>query len=98
MVNTKTVAEYCGVSHVTVSNVINKRPGASEETRKRVLAAIDKLNYTPNETARKLKLGESKDGHYIKTFKIGCILDNGTLFSDSYFACLCCGCVKGTQE
>ena len=44
MVTGKTIAEYVGVSQRTISNVVNGRPGVSEETRKRILKAIDKFH------------------------------------------------------
>ena len=41
------VAAEAGVSKSSVSFVINKKKGVKDETRKRVLAAIKKLNYKP---------------------------------------------------
>ncbi|MCW8378698.1 LacI family DNA-binding transcriptional regulator [Streptomyces justiciae] len=41
------VAAEAGVSAMTVSNVINARPGASETTRRRVLDVVERLGYTP---------------------------------------------------
>lgn len=49
------VAQLAEVSPATVSKVINDVPYVSEETRQRVLAAIDKLNYRPNVIARSLR-------------------------------------------
>ncbi|NEG70288.1 LacI family DNA-binding transcriptional regulator [Bifidobacterium choloepi] len=37
------IAEKAGVSQATVSRVINAKPGASEQSRKKVLAAIEEL-------------------------------------------------------
>jgi DNA-binding LacI/PurR family transcriptional regulator len=53
------VAREAGVSKMTVSNVINGRPGASEDTRDRVLAAVQRLGYTVNATARHFRAGRS---------------------------------------
>jgi LacI family transcriptional regulator len=53
------VAAAAGVSAVTVSNVINGRPGASEKTRQVVMAAVQQLGYTPNLAARGLKGGRT---------------------------------------
>ena len=53
------VAEEAGVSAMTVSNVLNGRPGASEETRRRVLEAAERLGYQPNLSARNLKAGRT---------------------------------------
>ena len=48
------VALRAGVSSMTVSRVINYRPGVSEETRRIVEDAIKALAYTPNVAARNL--------------------------------------------
>ncbi|MDX3453872.1 LacI family DNA-binding transcriptional regulator [Streptomyces sp. ME02-8801-2C] len=53
------VAEEAGVSAMTVSNVVNGRPGASEETRRRVMEVAARLGYRPNVSARNLKAGRS---------------------------------------
>ncbi|MCG7210070.1 LacI family transcriptional regulator [Streptomyces arenae] len=42
------VAAEAGVSAMTVSNVINERPGASVSTRQRVLDVARRLGYTPH--------------------------------------------------
>ncbi len=54
------VARLAGVSHQTVSRVLNDSGRVSNETRERVLAAMAKLNYRPNPTARALASGRSK--------------------------------------
>ncbi|MFC7023720.1 LacI family DNA-binding transcriptional regulator [Promicromonospora thailandica] len=54
------VALEAGVSKMTVSNVINGRPGASEDTRARVLEAVARLGYRVNPTARQLRAGRSE--------------------------------------
>ena len=51
------VAREAGVSHSTVSRVLNGRPHIKPETRERVLAALDRLGYTPNMRARGLAGG-----------------------------------------
>ncbi|MBT8159650.1 MULTISPECIES: LacI family DNA-binding transcriptional regulator [Arthrobacter] len=48
------VAERAGVSHQTVSRVINNHPNVSEGTRERVEAAIAELGYRRNTAARSL--------------------------------------------
>ena len=48
------VAKICGVSVSTVSRVLNGYTDISEETANRVYAAIRKLDYVPNNTARML--------------------------------------------
>ena len=54
------VASFAGVSHQTVSRVLNDKPSVGELTRARVLAAIDQLGYRPNTAARALASGRSK--------------------------------------
>ncbi|HZQ16768.1 MAG TPA: LacI family DNA-binding transcriptional regulator, partial [Gaiellaceae bacterium] len=48
------VAGRSGVSKSTVSNVIRGAANVSEETRRRVLDAVDELGYRPNAVARQL--------------------------------------------
>jgi len=48
------VAQLAGVSHQTVSRVVNGHPHVREETRERVLEAMEKLGYRRNLTARAL--------------------------------------------
>jgi DNA-binding LacI/PurR family transcriptional regulator len=54
------VAALAGVSHQTVSRVINDSAHVRAETRDRVLAAMRKLDYRPNSVARALVTGRSK--------------------------------------
>lgn len=49
------VAKKVGVSAQTVSAVINDKPGITDETRARVLAAIAELGYRPYSVARSLR-------------------------------------------
>lgn len=72
MVTIKEIAKECNVSIATVSNILNGKPNASEKTRKRVLQAAEKLNYTPNTIAKNLKLK--------KTRTIGVIAEDITVF------------------
>ena len=55
----KDVAREAGVSTATVSHVINKTRYVSEETRNRVLRAIERCDYYPNAAARSLASGRS---------------------------------------
>jgi DNA-binding LacI/PurR family transcriptional regulator len=48
------VARRAGVSHQTVSRVLNNHPNVRETTRERVLKAIDELAYRRNSSARAL--------------------------------------------
>ena len=53
------VAQKAQVSYTTVSHVINNTRFVTEETRQRVLAAMEALNYRPNNLARALRRGET---------------------------------------
>lgn len=55
MVTIKDVAREANVAISTVSNVINHVDNVSEETKQRVLEAVEKLKYVPNFNARSLK-------------------------------------------
>jgi DNA-binding LacI/PurR family transcriptional regulator len=57
--NMKDVARLAGVSIKTVSNVVNDYPFVSPETRSRVRAALDTLDYRPNTSARGLRTGRT---------------------------------------
>lgn len=48
------VARLAGVSHQTVSRVVNDHPNLRPETRERVQRAIEQLGYRPNTAARAL--------------------------------------------
>lgn len=53
------VAARAGVSHQTVSRVINNHPSVREATRQRVLDAMAQLKYVPNQAARALVTARS---------------------------------------
>ena len=69
------VAELAGVGTMTVSRVLSGSVPVTDETRDRVLAAIEQLDYRPNEVARSLREA--------RTRSIGVIVPN---FYDSFFA------------
>lgn len=54
------VARVAGVSHQTVSRVLNSHPNVSSATRERVSAAIGELGYRRNAAARSLVTRSSK--------------------------------------
>jgi DNA-binding LacI/PurR family transcriptional regulator len=57
----KDVAREAGVSVATVSYVLNNKPaGVSEQTRLRVLEAVERLGYTRNITARNLRSNQTR--------------------------------------
>lgn len=66
------VARRAGVSHQTVSRVLNGHAHVRPETRERVLAAIRDLDYHPNRAARTLATGQS--------LTLGLIAESSTLY------------------
>ncbi|MBN6188082.1 LacI family DNA-binding transcriptional regulator [Aneurinibacillus sp. BA2021] len=54
MATIKDVSKLAGVSVATVSRVLNRNGYVHEETERKVLRAIQELNYTPNFVARSL--------------------------------------------
>ena len=54
------VGRLAGVSHQTVSRVINGSSHVRPETRRRVLEAMQRLGYSPNPVARALVTGRSQ--------------------------------------
>jgi LacI family transcriptional regulator len=74
------VAARAGVSHQTVSRVLNASPSVAESTRARVLAAIEELRYVPSPTARALT---SK-----RTHSLGIVTDD---ISDFFFSHMVAG-------
>ncbi|MGI4791013.1 MAG: LacI family DNA-binding transcriptional regulator [Janthinobacterium lividum] len=56
MTTIRDVAKRCGLSAMTVSSVLNNRPGsAAPETRDRVLRAVEEMGYRPNAVARSFR-------------------------------------------
>ena len=56
MVTLKEIAQLCGVSVTTVSNIVNNSPKkVRDETRKKVMEAIEELGYHPNYFAQGLR-------------------------------------------
>lgn len=54
------VASRAGVSRTLVSFILDGKPGASEETKQRVLAVAEELGYRPDSAARLLARGRSR--------------------------------------
>ncbi|TFB94911.1 LacI family DNA-binding transcriptional regulator [Cryobacterium sp. HLT2-28] len=54
------VARLAGVSHQTVSRVLNNHPSIRETTKARVLQVMEDLQYRPNRAARALSRGRSR--------------------------------------
>ncbi|WP_433676118.1 LacI family DNA-binding transcriptional regulator [Microbacterium gorillae] len=66
------VADLAGVSHMTVSRVLNDHPNIRADTRRRVLEAIEELDYRPNLVARALATQ--------RTQRIGVIIESAVSF------------------
>lgn len=60
MATLKQVAERAGVSTATVSKVLSNTPYFTDETRQKVMLAVNELGYVPNLAARALSSGGSK--------------------------------------
>jgi LacI family transcriptional regulator, galactose operon repressor len=80
MMTLEEIAALAKVSRSTVSRVINNDPNVNEQTRMRVKAVIEQINYHPNMAARRLA-----GGH---TGVIGLLVPMGisTLFKDPFFS------------
>ena len=74
------IARALNVSKMTVSRAINNHPEINSETRARVLAAAQKMNYRPNQFARALTSKHS--------YLIGIVVPD---LMHSYFAEICRG-------
>ena len=75
------VAAHAGVSVKTVSNVINDWPYVTDETRQRVVEAIEVVGYRPNQMASSLVTG--------KTLSIGVVIPD---ISNPFFGASIRGC------
>ncbi|GHB90604.1 LacI family DNA-binding transcriptional regulator [Cerasicoccus arenae] len=60
MSSIKEVAHLAGVSTATVSRMMANKSYVSDDTRARVQAAIDELNYQPNRVAQRLREQQSR--------------------------------------
>ncbi|CAH0221065.1 Lactose operon repressor [Microbacterium oxydans] len=69
------VAERAGVSHMTVSRVLNGHPNIRESTRDKVMTAIDEMHYTRSSIARALATN--------RAMRIGVIVDNPGFYGPS---------------
>lgn len=74
------IARALNVSKMTVSRAINNHPEINQETRARILAVAQKMNYRPNQFARALTTSRS--------FLIGIVVPD---LMHSYFSEICRG-------
>lgn len=77
------IAKACNVSISTVSNILNHKGAAGEETRNRVLETAKQMNYVPNYMAKNLKQKSTRT--------IGIITEDLTVFN-------CAEIVDGIHE
>lgn len=79
MATIKDIAKKVGVNPSTVSRVINGTASISEETTKKIMAAMKELDYHPNILARGLVNGN--------TFTIGLVIDagNNAAYANTFF-------------
>lgn len=56
----KDIARMCGCGVSTVSRALNNHPDINEETRNKILAVVKETNFVPNNSARNLKITDSK--------------------------------------
>ena len=82
----KEVAKEAGVSIAAVSYALNGTGNVSEETKNRIMQAVKKLNYLPNENARNLrKRRKTSIGLFLKDFVVGFY---GVLLESAVAACV----------
>lgn len=60
MITLKEIAETCGVSVATVSNILNGKPKVSEATRQRVMEVVREHDYQPNYFAQGMRRKRTK--------------------------------------
>lgn len=58
--NIREIAKYAGVSSATVSRVLNNSGYVREETRRKVLEAVNEYRYVPSAIARSLSIQDNK--------------------------------------
>lgn len=67
-VTARDVAREAGVSTGTVSRVINAHPAVTEDVRRKVLSAVERLGWQPNAVARSMRTA--------RTRTIGCVFSD----------------------
>ncbi len=83
------VARHAGVSRATVSRVVRGDVGVAGETAAKVSAAVAKLGYVPNASARSLATGRSN------TLAMVVPEPDGRVFSDPFFGLAVAGINAG---
>lgn len=91
-VTLKHIAQYTGLSIMTVSRVVRGRPDVSPESRRKVLGTVRRLGYIPNPAAQLLV---SRTAPGARTDRIiGAIFSREVVTSHSYFA----GIIQGIAD
>jgi len=90
-VTLKDIAEHTGLSIMTVSRVVRGRPDVSTASRRKILAAVQRLGYIPNPAARQLV---SRTATPRNDRIIGTIFSREVVTSHSYFA----GIIQGIAD
>jgi len=73
----KQVAQMAGVSPTAVSLAINGKPGISEQTRARIIEIVKQMDFTPNESSRRLLFN--------RTGNIAVLMDQDSSLLDQSF-------------
>jgi LacI family transcriptional regulator len=89
-VTTKDIAERTGLSKMTVSRVLNNHQYVSDDTRRKVMAAVRELGFTPNTLAKRFFTG--------KTRLLGVVIPLEYMFSSFYFKELFQGVLECAEE
>jgi DNA-binding LacI/PurR family transcriptional regulator len=89
------LAKIAGVAKSTVSDVLNERKSGtrvSQKTREKILGIAEKLNYTPQASARALSTG--------KTYNIGFLLSSKVTLglANAYFSTIMAGVQQACME
>lgn len=75
----KDVARLAGVSPSTVSRVLNQKGVISDETKQKIVSAMEQLKYVPNDIARSFANGSAH--------AISLVIDisDGTAYANNFF-------------
>ena len=76
----KDVAARAGVSVTTVSKILNRRPGISEETTQRVEQVMRELEYAPNSRAASLARRATRNIIYLTSLPADIAYTNPHMF------------------
>ncbi len=94
MTTIRDVARRCGLSAMTVSSVLNNRPGsAAPETRDRVLRAVEEMGYQPNAVARSFRCRRMNTLGVVMSHD-----ERASLTSDRYFGPVLDGIFQANKQ